>query len=83
MLTAAQCLMQYIKFLGTSMSPDKYAALLPPLREMAQDYGLPPEVVFAIYRPLLVGMHPPLQAVAEDGEIDDVSAGGEACSSAA
>ncbi|KAK9814990.1 hypothetical protein WJX73_004070 [Symbiochloris irregularis] len=72
-----QILYQYIKFLSTVMTPERYAAVLPPLREMAQDYGLPPEVVFAIYRPLLVGMHPPLQAVAEDGEIEGAAAGGE------
>ena len=56
-----------------------YAALLPPFGKMAHDYGLPPEVVFAIYRPLLAGMHPPASAVAEDGEIEGAPAGAVLC----
>ena len=67
--------MQYIKFLSTSLSPSEYALLLPPLSELVRDFGLPAEVVFAIYRPLLAGMHPPVQPIAEDGEIEGLVAG--------
>lgn len=74
-------LLQYIKFLSTSMSLERYAKTLPPFGEMAHDYGLPPEVVFAIYRPLLAGMHPPVQTVAEDGEIEGTVPGGVALTS--
>ena len=74
-LQADGCL-QYIKFLSTSMSLASYAALLPPFGQLATQYGLPPEVVFAIYRPLLAGMHPPQNSVAEDGEIEGAAAPG-------
>lgn len=70
---------QYIKFLSTSMPPATYATLLPPFGKLARDYGLPAEVVFAMYRPLLAGMHPPVQNVAEDGEIEGAAPGLASC----
>lgn len=68
--------LQYLKFLTSSMPLKDYAAVLPPFDQVATRYGLPCEVVFAIYRPLLSSMQPPLSTVAEDGEIQGVPSGG-------
>ena len=35
---------QYIEFLQTAMRPDEYAAMLPPLGDLFDRYGLEPEV---------------------------------------
>ncbi len=38
--------MQYIEFLADTLSAADYAALLPPLGELVQDFGVDPEVAF-------------------------------------
>lgn len=37
---------QYIEFLADTLSAPDYAALLPPLGELVQDFGVDPEVAF-------------------------------------
>lgn len=37
---------QYIEFLSDTLSAADYAALLPPLGELVQDFGVDPEVAF-------------------------------------
>lgn len=44
---------QYTEFLGGVLPPAQYAALLPPLSALVNDYGVDPEVAFQV-----CGCHP-------------------------
>lgn len=40
--------LQYAEFLSTAFQPAEYAALLPPVAQLVNDYGVDPEVVFQV-----------------------------------
>ncbi|ONK75341.1 uncharacterized protein A4U43_C03F15830 [Asparagus officinalis] len=47
-------LLQYVDFLGSSVSPSTaYAQLIPSLEDLVHKYHLDPEVAFLIYRPVM------------------------------
>lgn len=58
-----------------ALSPAQYRAMLPPLGDLLAVYKLDPEVAFALYRPVMSQVTPPLLALApEEGEIAEVPA---------
>lgn len=61
--------MQYINFLAAAVPSREYAGALPELARMALDFRIPPEVLYHMYRPLLVSARAAQVATAEDGEI--------------
>ena len=59
-----------MEFLRVSLSPSQYRAMLPPLGDLLGLYKVDPEIAFALYRPVLSHVTPPLLAPPpEEGEI--------------
>ncbi|RMZ55769.1 hypothetical protein APUTEX25_005810, partial [Auxenochlorella protothecoides] len=81
-----ETLLQYIDFLQTAQTPTQYAALLPSIQSMVDDYLIEPEVVFQLVRPMVkAAAVPPRAALApsaaastaagEEGELEEGEAG--------
>ena len=47
---ASLCAVQYAEFLSTALAPAEYAALLPPVAQLVNNYGIDAEVVFQVCR---------------------------------
>ncbi|KAG1660029.1 hypothetical protein FOA52_010014 [Chlamydomonas sp. UWO 241] len=62
---------QYIRFLQNALPEDEYARLLPPIDVQRREYGLDPEVVFTLYRPLLRRLLFLTCPLPEDGELEE------------
>jgi len=63
--------MQYIRFLQDALPEEEYAKLLPPIDVQRREYGLDPEVVFTLFRPLLRRLLFLTNPLPEDGELEE------------
>lgn len=64
-----ETLFEYIEFLKGALSLEEYIQTLPPVNVLIREYGLRPEVAFALYRPIMRSLEHQMPSLAEDGEI--------------
>ena len=72
---------QYTEFLQKALTLADYAELLPSMTDLAVRYRVDPEIVFALYRPLIRSVVPPValvhEAEPEEGEMEAGDGGGD------